>query len=72
MLEGFHRCFCLDASACLAGVRDNLFPYEKSFHNLLRPSSPSFGPYMDVAVIGNLAHYIVDDELAVSVFLARN
>jgi hypothetical protein len=27
---------------------------------------------MDVAVVGNLPHYIVDDELAVSIFLPRN
>ncbi len=27
---------------------------------------------MDVAVIGNLSHYVVDDELAGAIFIARN
>ena len=27
---------------------------------------------MDVAVIRNLPHYVVDDELTISIFLARN
>ena len=38
----------------------------------LGPSSPSFGTYVDVAVIGNLPHYVVNDELTFSIFVARN
>jgi hypothetical protein len=43
---------------------------EDFFGRLLGPASPSLGAYMDVAVVGNLPHYVIDDELALSVLVA--
>ena len=45
---------------------------EDWFRRLELPTAPSSGAHMDVTMVGNLPHYVVDDELPFSVFLARN